>query len=84
MKVSPQDHLRVQSPPEPRARAEQRPLKRLHRPLPLEQGAPIVPAIDHMVTRARKFHPQFARQGEIASGRRLPANVHGPVAQMTR
>ena len=55
------DGVGVDLPAEAHCRLAQRALKRLRRTLPLEQVAPVVPAVDHVVTRPCKLDAQRSR-----------------------
>lgn len=59
VKVIPHDDEGVHPPAKPLRRLEQAPLERLRRPLPHKQIAPVIAAIDHVITRPRELQPQL-------------------------
>jgi len=69
MKVIPHDHIRMQPPTETHGRLDQAPLKRLRRALARKQIPPVVPPIDHMITRSRVFQSELP----CHAGKQAPA-----------
>jgi hypothetical protein len=61
MEVMAHDHKRVPPPAKRRAGFKQTPLEGEGRPRVCEQVAPVIAAIDHVVTGPGKFHSYFAR-----------------------
>jgi hypothetical protein len=61
MKMVAHDHKRMEPPAKPLRRFEQTGLKRLRRTLPRKQVAPVVPAINHVITGPGPLDSHLAR-----------------------